>query len=97
MSHSANHNRMEPQNRHQEFLKFLRQLDKEVPGKELHLVLDNYGTHKHEKVQRWLKRHQRFHLHFTPTGVPPREAKKAGLANTAILQGCATEEAVPRC
>jgi transposase len=57
-----------PRHRHQEFLKFLKQLDKEVPGKELHLVLDNYGTHKHQKVQRWLKRHRRFHLHFTPTG-----------------------------
>jgi transposase len=57
-----------PRHRHQEFLKFLKQLDKEVPGKELHLVLDNYGTHKHEKVQKWLKRHRRFHLHFTPTG-----------------------------
>ena len=54
--------------RHQEFLKFLKQLDKEVPDKELHLILDNYGTHKHEKVQRWLKKHKRFHLHFTPTG-----------------------------
>ena len=57
-----------PRQRHQEFLKFLRQLDKEVPGKDLHLILDNYGTHKHEKVQRWLRRHRRFHLHFTPTG-----------------------------
>ena len=54
--------------RHQEFLKFLKLLDKEVPDKELHLILDNYATHKHEKVQRWLRRHKRFHLHFTPTG-----------------------------
>jgi len=54
--------------RHQEFLRFLKQLDKEVPDKELHLILDNYGTHKHEKVQSWLRRHRRFHLHFTPTG-----------------------------
>ncbi len=57
-----------PRHRHQEFLKFLKQLDKDVPGKDLHLILDNYGTHKHEKVQRWLKRHRRFHLHFTLTG-----------------------------
>ncbi len=54
--------------RHQEFLKFLKQLDKEVPDNQLHLILDNYGTHKQEKVQKWLHRHKRFHLHFTPTG-----------------------------
>jgi len=57
-----------PRHRHQEFLKFLKQLDKEVADKELHLILDNYGTHKQEKVQKWLKRHKRFHLHFTPIG-----------------------------
>jgi len=57
-----------PRHRHQEFLKFLKLVDKDIPGKELHLILDNYGTHKQEKVQRWLKRHKRFHLHFTPTG-----------------------------
>ncbi len=54
--------------RHQEFLKFLRQLDREFPGdRELHLVLDNYGTHKTPQVQAWLKRHRRFVLHFIPT------------------------------
>jgi len=58
----------QPRHHHQEFLKFLKQLDEEVPDRELHLVLDNYGTHKDQKVQRWLKRHRRFHLHFTPTG-----------------------------
>lgn len=57
-----------PRHRHQEFLKSLKQLDKEVADKELHLILDNYGTHKQEKVQKWLKRHKRFHLHFTPIG-----------------------------
>ncbi len=57
-----------PRHRHQEFLRFLKQMDKEMPDKELHLILDNYGTHKQEKVQKWLKRHKRFHLHFTPTG-----------------------------
>ena len=54
--------------RHQEFLKFLRRLDKEFPGDvPLHLILDNYGTHKHEKVRGWLQRHPRFELHFVPT------------------------------
>ena len=55
--------------RHQEFLKFLRLIEEEVPSElDLHLVLDNYGTHKHPKVRRWLLRHPRYHLHFTPTG-----------------------------
>jgi transposase len=54
--------------RHQEFLKFLRRLDQEFPGKvPLHLVMDNYGTHKHERVREWLKRHPRFVPHFVPT------------------------------
>ncbi len=54
--------------RHQEFLKFLRRLDGEFPGKiSLHLVMDNYGTHKHPNVQAWLKRHPRFIPHFVPT------------------------------
>lgn len=57
-----------PRHRHQEFLTFLKQLDKEIPDKELHLILDNYGTHKQESVRKWLKRHKRFHFHFTPTG-----------------------------
>jgi transposase len=54
--------------RHQEWLKFLRVIDDLTPaGKELHLIADNYSTHKHAKVQRWLKRHPRFHVYFTPT------------------------------
>jgi len=54
--------------RHQEFLKFLRRLDQEFPGQTpLHLVMDNYGTHKHPKVQAWLKGHPRFLPHFVPT------------------------------
>ena len=54
--------------RHQEFLKFLRRLDAEFPGEiTLHLVMDNYGTHKHPNVQTWLKRHPRFVPHFVPT------------------------------
>jgi transposase len=54
--------------RHQEFLRFLRRLDREFPGKTpLHLVMDNYGTHKHANVRNWLKRHPRFVCHFVPT------------------------------
>jgi len=58
----------QPRHRHQEFLKFLRRLDREFPGKrELHLILDNYGTHKTPEVQAWLKKHRRFVTHFIPT------------------------------
>ncbi len=54
--------------RHQEFLKFLRKIDRETPADlTLHLILDNYSAHKHDAVQRWLKRHGRFQLHYTPT------------------------------
>jgi transposase len=54
--------------RHQEWLKFLRVIDEVTPaGKQVHLIADNYSTHKHAKVQRWLKRHPRFHVYFTPT------------------------------
>src|SRR3984893_6640610 len=54
--------------RHQEFLRFLRRLDGQFPPElDLHLVVDNYGTHKHAKVKNWLAKHRRFKLHFTPT------------------------------
>ena len=54
--------------RHQEFIKFLKQIDSETPPElDLHLIVDNYATHKHPNVQKWLKRHRRFHLHFIPT------------------------------
>ena len=53
--------------RHQEWIKFLKQIDAETPAElDLHLLVDNYATHKHPKVQSWLKRHRRFHIHFTP-------------------------------
>jgi transposase len=55
--------------RHQEFLKFLKKIDKSVPtGLGVHLVCDNYGTHKTPQIQDWLARHPRFRVHFTPTG-----------------------------
>jgi transposase len=57
-----------PRHRHTEFLKFLKTIDREVPnGLQIHLVLDNYSTHKHQTVKHWLSNHKRFHLHFTPT------------------------------
>jgi transposase len=54
--------------RHQEWIRFLTLIDEETPAeKQLHLVVDNYATHKHPKVKRWLEKHPRFHIHFTPT------------------------------
>jgi transposase len=54
--------------RHQEFLSFLRHIDEQVPPHlDIHLIVDNYATHKHPKVRGWLARHTRFHMHFTPT------------------------------
>jgi transposase len=54
--------------RHQEWLRFLKTIDRETPkNKELHLIVDNYATHKHPEVQAWLAKHPRFHMHFTPT------------------------------
>lgn len=56
------------QHRHQEWLKFLRAIDDVVPAsRQIHMIVDNYSTHKHAKVKRWLSRHPRFHMHFTPT------------------------------
>ncbi|MBF6558591.1 MAG: IS630 family transposase [Acidimicrobiales bacterium] len=57
-----------PRHRHDEFLAFLKRVDRETPSDlDLHLIVDNYATHKHAAVERWLIRHPRFHLHFTPT------------------------------
>ncbi|MBC7783215.1 MAG: IS630 family transposase [Burkholderiales bacterium] len=57
-----------PRHRHQEWIKFLTLIDQQTPAdKPLHLIVDNYATHKHPKVIRWLQRHPRFHIHFTPT------------------------------
>jgi transposase len=54
--------------RHQEWIKFLNLIDQQTPqDKQIHLIADNYATHKHPRVLAWLKRHRRFHMHFTPT------------------------------
>jgi transposase len=57
-----------PRHRHQEWLQFLKLIDAQTsPDLDLHLIVDNYATHKHAKVKAWLARHKRFHLHFIPT------------------------------
>jgi len=57
-----------PRHRHQEFVRFLQLIDTKTPSDlDVHLIVDNYGTHKHQRVKNWLKRHPRFYLHFTPT------------------------------
>ncbi|MFH1379762.1 MAG: IS630 family transposase [bacterium] len=57
-----------PRHRHQEFIRFLQLINTKTPSDlDLHLIVDNYGTHKHPRVQRWIQRHPRFHLHFIPT------------------------------
>lgn len=57
-----------PRHRHQEFIRFLKKIDSETPAElGLHLIVDNYGTHKHPRVKSWVRRHPRFQLHFIPT------------------------------
>ena len=57
-----------PKHRHQEWIRFLNQIKRSVPkDKQIHIICDNYATHKHQKVVNWLKRNTRFHVHFTPT------------------------------
>jgi transposase len=61
--------RTEARHTHVEWLRFLKQLDRETPKDiDLHLIIDNYATHKHANVKAWLDKHPRFHIHFTPTG-----------------------------
>ena len=77
--------------RHQEFLRFLKRLDREIPKHlDLHLILDNYQTHKHAAVRAWLERKPRFHFHFVPTSSPWLnlvERWLGGLTTKAIRRG----------
>ena len=58
----------QPRDRHQEFLQFLNRIEQSVEAElDVHLVLDNYGTHKHPQVKKWLAARPRYHVHFTPT------------------------------
>ncbi len=60
--------RTEERHTHVEWLRFLKQIDRETPKDlDIHVIADNYGTHKHTKVKQWLNKHSRFHMHFTPT------------------------------
>ncbi len=60
--------RTEQRHTHVEWLRFLKQIERETPKQlDLHLIVDNYCTHKQQKVRKWLSRHRRFHIHFTPT------------------------------
>ena len=82
---------VKPTHRRQEFLGFLRQLDRAYPEQDLHLVMDNYATHKTPEVKEWLEKHPRFHVHVTPTsgswlnlvevwfGIIDREAIRRGV------------------
>lgn len=73
--------------RHQEFLVFLRTIDAKVPGElGVHVVLDNYDTHTHDDVKRWLARHPRFELHFTPTGASWLNMVEAWLSQLTAKQ-----------
>jgi transposase len=88
-----------PRHRHQEWIKFLQTIDEQTPAElALHLIVDNYATHKHPKVKAWLKRHPRFHIHFTPTSaswlnlierffrdLTDREIRRGAFQNVAAL------------
>jgi transposase len=90
---------------HAEWLKFLRRIDRETPkGKDLHLIVDNYATHKHPNVQAWLAKHPRFHMHFTPTsaswlnmverffrGITEARLRRGAFTSVAELEAAITE------
>jgi transposase len=79
-----------PRHRHVEFLKFLRTIDRQVPKRlQVHLILDNYATHKHPNVKAWLAKHPRFQLHFTPTS-------SSWLNQVEIFFGQITDKAIRR-
>ena len=78
-----------PRHRHEEFLSFLRQVAKTYPRRQLHIVTDNYGTHKHQDVTAWLEKNPRITLHFTPTSA-------SWLNMVEIFFGIITRQAIRR-
>ena len=83
-----------PRHRHIEWLKFLRQIDREISKDlEVHLIADNYATHKHHNVRAWLEKHPRFHMHFTPTSASWLNAVERffrEITDKQIRRGCFT-------
>jgi transposase len=81
-----------PRHRHQEWLKFLKGIDADTQGDlDVHLILDNYATHKHPKVLAWIARHPRFNLHFSPTSsswLNLVERFFRDLSQNVVLPGC---------
>ena len=77
--------------RHQEFIRFLNRIERDVPaGKLIHVILDNYATHKHPKVRAWLERHERWTFHYTPTSASWLNAVEgffAKLTNRRLKRG----------
>ena len=94
MAKGTVHGQCFPRHRNTEFLRFLRHLDQAYPGKlELHLILDNYGTHGHENVRHWLAKNPRFKIHFIPTSsswLNLVERWFAELTNKAVRRGSFT-------
>src|SRR5215469_4621674 len=77
------HGRCYRHHRHQEFIAFLKSLARRYPRRELHLICDNYGTHKHPEVRQWLSEHPRIHKHFTPTSASWLNLVERWFAKTA--------------
>ena len=86
-----------PRHRHQEFLAFFKLIDRQTkPELARHLIVDNYATRKHPKVQAWLKKHPRFHLHFIPTSSPLKMGRAAKTRHSPFVAAsefaCGDEE-----
>lgn len=80
--------------RHQEFIRFLNTIEREVPaGKDIHAIMDNYGTHEHPKVKAWLGRHPRWTFHFTPTSASWLNAVE-GFSQSSLDSGCGAAPSV---
>ena len=86
--------------RHQEFLRFLNRIERDIPaGKLIHVVLDNYGSHKHPKVRAWLARHPRWTFHFTPTSASWLNAVEgffAKLTRRRLNAACSTRSSTSK-